>query len=74
MSRAARAMDCERQIQCNAWAGSARLTRSEIFLRMKWNSCSTAFSWAANTLDGPAHHHGAQSGRVDVRPEKAMEC
>ena len=29
-------------------------TRSETFFRMKWNSCRTAFSWAAYTLEGPA--------------------
>ena len=61
-------------MHCTAWVGSAMLTRSEIFFKMKWNSCSTAFSWAAYTLDGPAHHHGTESGRVDVGSEKAMGC
>ncbi len=41
---------------CSTSCAVLRSTRSEIFFRMKWNSCSTAFSWAAYTLDGPAHN------------------
>ena len=48
---------------CSTSCAVLRSTRSETFFRMKWNSCSTAFSCAAYTLDGPTHNRIAFHSR-----------